>query len=141
MYGRRVDLEAAREHIRSNAHAVLATVRKDGMPQMSPVAAAVDAEGRVVVSSRETAYKVRNLRRDPRAWLCVFPDAFYGPWVQVEGHVDVLSLPEAMEPLVEYYRSVAGEHPDWDEYRAAMQAEQRCLIRVSLTRAGPDRAG
>ena len=120
---------------------MLATTRKDGTPQMSPVVAAVDADGRVVVSSRETAYKVKNLRRDPRAWLCVLPDAFYGEWVQVEGEVDILSLPEAMEPLVEYYRSIAGEHPDWDEYRAAMQSEQRCLIRVSLTRAGPDRAG
>ena len=136
-----MDLDAARDHVRSNSHAVLATVRKDGTPQMSPVAATVDDQGRVVVSSRETAYKVKNLRRDPRAWLCVFPDAFYGAWVQVEGEVDVLSLPEAMEPLVDYYRAVAGEHPDWDEYRAAMQAEQRCLIRVSLTRAGPDKAG
>ena len=136
-----MDLDAARDHVRSNSHAVLATMRKDGSPAMSPVAATVDAEGRVVVSTRETAYKVKNLRRDPRAWLCVFPDRFYGPWVQVEGTVEVMSLPDAMEPLVDYYREVAGEHPDWDEYRAAMEAEQRCLIRVALTRAGPDRAG
>jgi PPOX class probable F420-dependent enzyme len=134
-------LDAAREHVRRHSHAVLATVRRDGTPQMSPVAAAVDAAGLVVVSSRETAFKVKNLRRDPRAWLCVFPDAFYGDWVQVEGAATVLSLPDAMEPLVDYYRSVAGEHPDWDDYRAAMAAEQRCLIQVDLTRAGPDRAG
>jgi PPOX class probable F420-dependent enzyme len=136
-----VDLDAARDFVRQHHHAVLITTRMDGTPQSSPVAATVDDAGRVVVSSRETAYKTKNLRRDPRAWLCVFPDAFYGPWVQVEGDVEVLSLPEAMEPLVDYYRSVAGEHPDWDEYRAAMQAEQRCLLRVSLTRAGPDRQG
>ena len=136
-----MELDAARDHVRQHPHAVLATTRKDGTPQMSPVAAAVDGQGRIVVSSRETAYKVKNLRRDPRAWLCVFPVAFYGPWVQVEGRVEILSLPEAMEPLVEYYRAVAGEHPDWEEYRAAMQAEQRCLIQVELTRAGPDRAG
>ena len=136
-----MDLDAARDHLRANSHAVLATLRRDGTPQMSPVAVAVDAQGRVVVSSRETAYKVKNLRRDPRAWLCVFPDAFYGRWVQVEGEVQVLSLPEAMEPLVEYYRSVAGEHPDWEEYRAAMVAEQRCLIVLEPTRAGPDVAG
>jgi PPOX class probable F420-dependent enzyme len=116
-------------------------MRRDGTPQMSPVLAAVDAAGLVVVSSRETAFKVRNLRRDPRAWLCVFPDAFFGEWVQVEGSARIVSLPEAMEPLVDYYRSTAGEHADWDEYRAAMQAEQRCLIQVDLTRAGPDRAG
>ena len=136
-----MDLDQARAYVREHSHAVLATLRKDGTPQLSPVAATVDEQGRVVVSSRETAYKVRNLRREPRAWLCVFPDGFYGEWVQVEGDVDVLSLPDAMEPLVDYYRRVAGEHPDWDEYRAAMQAEQRCLIRVTLTRAGPDRAG
>ena len=136
-----MDLDQARAYVREHSHAVLATRRKDGAPQLSPVAATVDEQGRVVVSSRETAYKVKNLRRDPRAWLCVFPDGFYGEWVQVEGDVEVLSLPEAMEPLVDYYRHVAGEHPDWDEYRAAMQAEQRCLIRVSLTRAGPDLAG
>jgi len=136
-----MDLDEALAYVRRNSHAVLSTVRRDGTPQMSPVAATVDDAGRVVVSSRETAYKVRNLRRDPRAWLCVFPDAFYGPWVQVEGAVDVLSLPDALEPLVSYYRAVAGEHPDWDDYRRAMVDEQRCLIRVTLLRAGPDRAG
>ena len=136
-----MDLDDARDHVRRHSHAVLSTVRRDGTPQMSPVAAAVDDAGRVVVSSRETAYKVRNLRRDPRAWLCVFPDAFYGPWVQVEGTVEVLSLPDALEPLVDYYRRVAGEHDDWDDYRRAMVTEQRCLLRVTLSRAGPDRAG
>ncbi len=136
-----MDLEEARAYVRANSHAVLSTVRRDGTPQMSPVAAAVDEQGRVVVSSRETAYKTRNLRRDPRAWLCVFPAGFYGRWVQVEGTVDVLSLPGALEPLVAYYRAVVGEHEDWDDYRRAMAAEQRCLLRVTLVRAGPDRAG
>lgn len=136
-----MDLDDARAFIRENSHAVLMTMRRDGTPQSSPVGVTVDAEGCVVVSSRETAYKTKNLRRDPRAWLCVFPDAFYGRWVQVEGEVEVLSLPDAMEPLVDYYRRIAGEHPDWDDYRRAMRDEQRCLLRVSLTRAGPDRAG
>ena len=136
-----MDLDQARAYVRDNSHAVLCTLRSDGTPQLSPVGATVDEAGRVVVSSRETAYKVRNLRRTPRTWLCVFPDAFYGDWVQVEGDVEILSLPEAMEPLVDYYRRIGGEHPDWDDYRAAMEREQRCLIRVSLTRAGPDRAG
>jgi len=136
-----MDLDRARDHVRAHHHAVLATTRRDGTPQLSPVAAAVDVRGRVVVSSRETAIKVKNLRREPRAWLCVFPDAFFGDWVQVEGDVTIVSLPEALEPLVDYYRAVAGEHADWAEYRAAMQAEQRCLIVVELTRAGPDVAG
>jgi PPOX class probable F420-dependent enzyme len=136
-----MDLDEARAHVRRNSHSILATLRQDGSPQLSPVAATVDDEGRVVVSSRETAFKVRNLRRTGRGWLCVVSDAFYGPWIQVEGLVSIVSLPEAMEPLIDYYRRLAGEHPDWDDYRAAMQREQRCLIRFALTRAGPDRAG
>ncbi len=136
-----MDLDVARDYVRENSHAVLATLRRDGTPQLSPVGAAVDEAGRVVVSSRETAIKTKNLRRRPTAWLCVFPAAFYGRWVQVEGDVEILSLPAAMEPLVEYYRAVAGEHPDWDDYRTAMQREQRVLLRLSLTRAGPDVSG
>ena len=136
-----MDLDDARAFLREHSHAVLMTMRRDGTPQSSPVAVTVDAEGRAVISSRETAFKTKNLRRDPRAWLCVFPDAFYGHWVQVQGEVEVLSLPDAMEPLVDYYRRIAGEHRDWHDYRQAMRDEQRCLLRVSLTRAGPDRAG
>jgi PPOX class probable F420-dependent enzyme len=136
-----MDLDAARDVIRQQHHAVLATVRRDGTPQMSPVAAAVDEAGHVVISSRETAVKTTNVRRDPRAWLCVLPDAFYGQWVQVEGAVSVVSLPEAMDGLIDYYRSVSGEHPDWDDYRAAMERERRVLIRLDLTRAGPDISG
>jgi PPOX class probable F420-dependent enzyme len=136
-----MDLDEARAYVRDNPHAVLSTVRRDGTPQMSPVAVSIDSTGRAVVSSRETAYKTRNLRRDPRAWLCVLPERFFGRWIQLEGTVDVLSLPEAMEPLVDYYRSLAGEHDDWDAYRASMVQERRCLLRLTLTHAGPDRAG
>jgi PPOX class probable F420-dependent enzyme len=103
---------------------------------MSPVGCTVDEAGRVVVSSRETAVKTKNVLRDPRAWLCVLPDGFYGDrFVQVEGVVSVLSLPDAMEPLVDYYRRIAGEHPDWDEYRQAMVSEQRVAVRLAPTRA------
>ncbi len=136
-----MDLDEARTYVRQNSHVVLSTVRRDDTPQMSPVAVAVDDEGRVVVSSRETAYKTKNVRRDPRVWLCVFPDGFYGRWIQVSGAMDVLSLPEALEPLVGYYRAAVGEHEDWAAYRQAMVAEQRCLLRLTLLHAGPDRAG
>ncbi len=131
----------AREFLRANHRAVLATVRADGRPQLSPVTVAVDAAGRVLISTRETAVKTRNLRRDPRASLCVFTDGFFGPWVQVEGDAEVISLPGAMDQLVEYYRLAAGEHPDWDEYRAAMVADRRCVLRIEITRAGPDISG
>jgi PPOX class probable F420-dependent enzyme len=137
-----VDLDDARDFLRHNHHAVLATMRRDGTPQMSPVGVTVDDAGHAVVSSRETAIKTLNVRRHPRAWLCAFPDSFWGEhFVQVEGEASVLSLPEAMEPLVDYYRKISGEHPDWDDYRAAMEREKRVLIRLALTRAGPDVSG
>lgn len=136
-----MDIDEARDVVRTQHRAVLATVRADGTPQMSPVLAVVDGAGRVVISSRQTAYKVRNLRRDPRAWLCVLPDEFFGRWVQVEGTATIVDLPEAMEGLIDYYRRAAGEHPDWDDYRAAMERERRVLIRIDITRAGPDRSG
>ncbi|MEU1732722.1 PPOX class F420-dependent oxidoreductase [Streptosporangium sp. NPDC020145] len=133
-----MDLDKARDFIRVNHRAVLLTKHADGRPQLSPVTVGLDAEGRAIVSSRETAAKVRNLRRDPRATLCVMNDSFYGDWIQIEGETEVLSLPEAMEPLVGYYRDISGEHPDWDDYRAAMERDRRVLLRVTITRAGPD---
>jgi len=136
-----MDLDAAREYIRSHHHAIMATTRADGRPQMSPVACAVDADGNVVVSTRETALKTANLRRDPGVSLCVFTDEFFGEWVQVDGTATVVPLPDAMEPLVEYYRSVAGEHPDWGEYRTAMERDRRVIVKIALERAGPDRSG
>ena len=136
-----MDIAKAQQFLRDNACAVLATTRRNGQIQMSPVTVSLDAEGRAIVSSRETAYKVRNLRRRPQASLCVFVDEFTGPWVQVNGNAEIVSLPEAMELLVEYYRQVAGEHPDWDDYRRAMQREQRVLIRITIESAGPDHQG
>jgi PPOX class probable F420-dependent enzyme len=136
-----MDIDEAIEYVRTNHHAVLATLKQDGSPQLSPVTAGVDAEGRVVISTRETAYKVRHIRRDPRVWLCAFPDGFYGSWAQLEGTAEVLDLPEAMDGLTAYYRDISGEHPDWDDYRAAMEREQRVLLRITVTKAGPKVSG
>jgi PPOX class probable F420-dependent enzyme len=136
-----MDLDEARDFVREHHRGVLATRRRGGDIQQSPVLVGVDDEGRLVISSREAAYKTRNLRRDPWAQVCVFTDRFFGPWVQVQGEADVLSLPDAMEPLVEYYRRIAGEHPDWDEYREGLRQEQRVLLRLRPHTAGPDRQG
>ena len=136
-----MDLQDALEFLRSNHRSILIARRPDGEPQPSPVVHGVDEAGKVVVSSREPAYKVRNLRRDPRVTLCAFTDNFFGKWVTVEGRADIVSLPQAMEPLVDLYRSVAGEHPDWDDYREAMVREERVIISITPVSAGPDRAG
>ena len=122
-----MDVAKARTFMREHHHAVMLTHRADGSPQLSPVACNVDEHGRVVVSTRETALKTKNLRRDPRTSLCVLNDGFFGEWIQVDGTAEVISLPDAMEPLVDYYRSTAGEHPDWADYRDAMQREQRVI--------------
>jgi PPOX class probable F420-dependent enzyme len=136
-----MNVDEARAFLREHRRGVLSTFRGDGMPQLSPVLVGLDADGRATVSTREPAYKVRNLRRDPRATLCVFTDGFFGPWVQIEGTASIVSLPDAMELLVDYYRNVAGEHPDWDDYRAAMERERRCLIQIRIDRAGPSVSG
>jgi PPOX class probable F420-dependent enzyme len=136
-----MEISEAVAFARGNSHAVLSTLKRDGTPQLSPVLVGVDDESRLLISSRQTAIKTKNLRRDPRAWLAVFTPQFYGRWVQLSGPVEIIDLPEAMEILVEYYRRLSGEHPDWDDYRAAMVRDQRCIIRITPTAAGPTTSG
>jgi PPOX class probable F420-dependent enzyme len=108
---------------------------------MSPVVAAVDDDGRVLISTRETAVKARNLARDSRAALCVISDGFFGEWIQVEGSAELIHLPDAMPILEDYYRRISGEHPDWDDYREAMRRDKRLIVRIAVDRAGPDVSG
>ncbi|WP_428961696.1 PPOX class F420-dependent oxidoreductase [Micromonospora fluostatini] len=137
----RVDRAALTEFLRPRHRVVLMTTRADGRPQSSPVSAGVDAEGRLVISTYPERAKVRNVRRDPRVSVCVLSDDWNGPWVQVDGTAEVLDLPAALEPLVEYFRSISGEHPDWDEYRTAMVRQGKSLIRVTVTDWGPIATG
>jgi len=116
-------------------------MRADGAPQFSPVTATADDAGLVLISTRETAFKARNLARNPRASLCVMNDGFFGEWIQVDGTAEIIQLPAALDLLVDYYRRIAGEHPDWDDYRSAMRRERRVMVRVTITRAGPDQSG
>jgi PPOX class probable F420-dependent enzyme len=136
-----MQLELAREFMRHNHRAVLAARRSDGLPQLSPVTVGVGGDGRVLISTRETAMKARNLARDPHASLCVMNDGFYGDWIQAEGTAEIIGLPGAMDLLVDYYRRVSGEHPDWDDYRNAMRRDRRVIVAITLSRAGPDRSG
>jgi PPOX class probable F420-dependent enzyme len=133
-----VDRHRALDFIAKHHRAVMVTSHADGRPQTSPVLCAVDDAGRVVVSTRETTAKTRNVMREPRVTFCVFTDAFFGEWMQVDGEAEIVRLPEAMEPLIDYYRKISGEHPDWDDYRAAMERDRRVVIRATITRAGPD---
>jgi PPOX class probable F420-dependent enzyme len=127
--------------IRQNGRAVLGTRRSDGGMQLSPVLVAVDDDSSLIISTRETAIKTKNVRRDPRVYLCIMNNGFFGEWAQAEGSARVESLPGAMEGLVRYYRMLRGEHDNWDEYRAAMQRDKRVLLRISVDRVGPSRGG
>jgi PPOX class probable F420-dependent enzyme len=133
--------DEAIEFARSNHHAILATRRGDGRVQMSPVVSAVDDDGRLLVSTREPAAKVRNLRRSPDASVCVMSDSFFGAWVQVDGTAEIVPMPEAMELLELAYRQISGEHPDWEEFRQAMVEQRRVAVRITITAAGPNYAG
>lgn len=136
-----MDIGRAASFLSTHPRAILATMRSDGRPQLSPVATAVDDDGRVLISTRETAIKAKNLARDPRASLCVINDGFFGEWVQVEGNAELIHLPDAMPILEDYYRRLSGEHPDWDDYREAMRRDKRLIIRIAIDRAGPDVSG
>ncbi|PRY00911.1 PPOX class F420-dependent oxidoreductase [Allonocardiopsis opalescens] len=129
------------EFVRPRHHALLITRRADGGPQASPVTCGLDGEGRIVVSTYPERAKARNARSRPEVSVVVLSDDFDGPWVQVDGTAEVLDVPEAVEPLVEYFRSIAGEHPDWDEYRAAMLRQGKSLLRVTPNRWGPIATG
>jgi PPOX class probable F420-dependent enzyme len=137
----RIDRNALLEFLRPRHRAVLVTRRQTGGVQLSPVTCGVDGEGRIVVSTYPQRAKVANARREAAVSLCVLSDDWDGPWVQVDGEAEVLDLPEALEPLVDYYRSISGEHPDWDEYRAAMTRQGKSLLRITVTSWGPVATG
>ncbi len=137
----RVDAAGLLEFVRPRHHGVLITRRSDGAPQASPVTMGVDARGRIVVSTYPERAKAANARRDPTVSVLVLSDDFGGAWVQVDGEAEVLHMPEAEDALVDYFRCIAGEHPDWDEYREAMRIQDKSLLRITPTRWGPIATG
>lgn len=133
----KVDLAGLLDFVRPRHRAILLTTRSDATPQGSPLTCGVDDSGRIVVSTYPERAKTRNARRDPRASLIVLSDDWNGPWVQIDGTAEVIDAPDSVEPLVEYFRNISGEHPDWDEYRAAMVKQGKSIIRITPTRWGP----
>lgn len=137
----RVERAALLEFLSTRHRGLLATTRSAGTPQMSPVTCGVDGQGRIVISTYPDRVKARNARRNPSVSICVLSDDWDGPYVQVDGRAEVLDMPEALEGLVEYYRCIAGEHPDWDDYRQAMARQNKSLIRITIDRWGPIATG
>ena len=132
-----VDRDQLLEFIRPRHHGILVTTRRDGRPQLSPVTMGVDPEGRITVSTYPDRAKARNAARAEQASMCVLSDDFGGEWVQVDGRIEVVGQPAAVDALVEYYRSISGEHPDWDEYREAMVRQDKVLLRLTIDRWSP----
>ncbi|HEY2057563.1 MAG TPA: PPOX class F420-dependent oxidoreductase [Amycolatopsis sp.] len=137
----KVDREALVEFLKTRHHAILSTRRADGSPQLSPLTCGVDDQGRLVVATYPKRAKVVNIRRSPQVSVCVLSDEWNGSWVQLDGTAEVIDLPDAVEPLVDYFRSISGEHPNWDEYREAMRKQGKSLIRVTIDRWGPIATG
>lgn len=129
------------DFVRPRHHAIVITARSDGRPQASPVTCGVDEDGRIVVATYPSRAKARNARRNPRASVVVLSDDFGGPWVQIDGDAEVIDVPEAVEPLVGYFRAISGEHPDWDDYRAAMLRQGKSLLRITPRSWGPVATG
>ncbi|MEV0737677.1 PPOX class F420-dependent oxidoreductase [Streptomyces sp. NPDC050549] len=136
-----VSLDELLDFVRPRHRALLLTRRADGSPQASPLTCGVDDSGRIVVSTYPERAKTRNAKRDPRVSIVVLSDEWNDPWVQIDGTAEVIDPPDSVEPLVEYYRNIAGEHPDWDEYRAAMLKQGKSIIRVTPERWGPVATG
>ncbi len=135
-----MDIAEAQAFFLKHHQGVLATNRRDGSIQMSPITPGVDDEGRVIISSRETAFKTKNIRRNPNVSLCAFHEAFHGSvWIQINGTAEIISLPDAMETLVDFQRRAKGGHSDWAEFRRTMERQRRVLIRITIESAGPDR--
>ncbi|MEW2450339.1 PPOX class F420-dependent oxidoreductase [Streptomyces parvulus] len=137
----RVSLDELLDFVRPRHRAILLTRRADGSPQASPLTCGVDDSGRIVVSTYPERAKTRNARRDPRVGLVVLSDEWNGPWVQIDGPAEVIDSPDSVEPLVEYFRNISGEHPDWDEYRQAMVGQGKSIIRITPERWGPVATG
>jgi PPOX class probable F420-dependent enzyme len=137
----RVDLDGLLDFVRPRHQMVVITSRADGRPQASPVTGGVDDRGRIVISSYRDRAKTVNARRRPEVSVLVLSDDFGGAWVQVDGECEVIDAPESVEPLVEYFRTISGEHPDWDEYRRAMVDQDKSILRITPTRWGPVATG
>ena len=136
-----VDRDGLTDFLRPRHHMILLTWRRDGSTQGSPVTAGVDNEGRIVVATYPERAKAVNVARRPQASVIVLSEEFNGPWVQVDGDAELITLPDAVEPLVDYFRAISGEHSDWAEYRQAMVDQGKALIRITLTRWGPVATG
>ncbi len=136
-----IDRAALLDFVTPRHRGVLVTTRADGSPQMSPVTCGVDREGRIVISTYPGRAKSRNIRQRPQVSICVLSDDWDGPYVQIDGRAEVFDMPEALDGLVDYYRGIAGEHPDWEEYRAAMARQDKSLIRIDIERWGPVATG
>jgi PPOX class probable F420-dependent enzyme len=136
-----VDRDGLAQFVVGKHHWVLATTRGDGRPQMSLVTGGMLPSGRLAIATYPERVKARNVRRNPLVSVGVMGDRFNDAWVQIDGNAEVVDLPAAADVLVEYFRSISGEHSDWDEYRVAMAEQGKCAILIDPVRWSPVSTG
>ena len=133
-----MEIADAQKFLQENHRACIAVRQKDGWPQLTLVTPGIDPEGRVIITSRGTTYKVKHLRRDPRVSLLIFGEQYSGSkFVQIHGNAEIIEQAQAMDTLIYWHKQVRGEHKNWDEYREQMQNEKRVIIRVAIEKVGP----
>jgi PPOX class probable F420-dependent enzyme len=137
-----MEIADAQRFLQGNHRACIAVRQKDGWPQMTFVSPGIDLQGRVIITSRGTTYKIRHIRRDPRVSLLIFGEQYSGSkFVQIHGTAEIIELPEAMNTLIFWYKQVRGEHQNWDDYRKQMHDQKRVIIRVNIEKVGPQSVG
>ena len=133
-----MEIADAQKFIKDNHRACIAVRQKDGWPQMTLVTPGIDAAGRVILTSRGTTYKVKHLRRDPKVSMLIFGEQFSGSkFVQIHGSAEIVDLPQAMDGLIDWYKTVRGEHKNWEDYKKQVTDEKRVLIRINIEKVGP----
>ena len=133
-----MEIADAQKFLKDNHRACIAVRQKDGWPQMTFVTPGIDEQGRVIITSRGTTYKIKHIERDPRVSMLIFGEQYSGSkFVQIHGSAEIIHQPAAMDGLIHWYKQVRGEHQNWDEYKKRMQNEKRVIIRVNIEKVGP----
>ncbi len=137
-----MEIADAQKFLRDNHHGVLVTRKKDSSLQMTLVSPVIDDEGKVIITSRESTYKVKNIKRNPQISLLVYGDQFNGSnYIQIDGRAEIIPLPQAMDIVLDWHRQIRGVPANWDEIREKTKTERRIAMRVTIERVGPQNKG
>ena len=137
-----MDISEAKGFLKGKEHGVLVARKKDGSLQMTLVSPVIGANGDLIITSRETTYKVKNIKRNPQISLLVFGEKFNGSnYIQVDGKAEIIPQPQAMDIILDWHRQIRGEPENWDDIKKKTIAERRIAMRINIDKVGPQRRG